>query len=229
MAFTLLVSILNVGNSAGLFNPDSFLGSFFSGFSGLAVLLLAIGDSSFLSVPEGNDVLIVILSTGGTWSNMAYYVSMTVVGSVIGCLILYTVGRKGGRAILRKRFSASKIERAENLYSRHGLAAVLISSIMPPPLPFKIFVLSAGVFGLSPLRFFSAIAIGRSIRYSMWGILAVLYGNAVKLFLLNNIETVGIIICVLIILVIAGTVFFYLRNKKRGEKNEFDSINGGKS
>jgi len=184
------------------------------GFGGLLVLLLAIGDSSILSIPEGSDLLIVILSTNGSWGNMAYYVTMTVIGSIIGCLILYFIGRRGGRALLRKRFSIKKLDRAERLYSSHGLAAVLISSVLPPPLPFKIFVLSAGVFGLSPLRFFSAIVIGRIVRYSMWGILAVLYGNAIKIFLLENMKSVGIAVSLLLILLIVGTFLFYLRKKK---------------
>ncbi len=202
-----------IGGNIGLISAGALFSDVHPGLSGLAVLLLAIGDSSFVSLPEGNDLLIVLLSTGGSWGNMAFYVSMTVIGSIIGCLILYTLGRKGGRKVLRKRFSLPKIERAERMYSKHGLAAVLISSILPPPLPFKIFVLSAGVFGLSPFRFFSAVAIGRSLRYSMWGILAVLYGNSIKLFLQNNVKTVGIAVCLAIVVTIAGTVLYYFRKR----------------
>lgn len=188
--------------------------SFLSGFSGLLVLFLAIADSSIISVPEGSDLLIVILSTGKSWGNMAYYVSMTVAGSIVGCLVLYTIGRKGGRAILRRRFSEKKVARAERLYHRHGLAAVLISSVLPPPLPFKIFVLSAGVFSLSPARFFSAIVIGRTIRYSMWGILAVLYGDAIKVFLMENMETVGTAITVVLLVAAAVSAFLYIRRRR---------------
>lgn len=197
---------MNLGNS---------ISDLFAGYGGLAVLLLAIGDSSFISVPEGNDILIVILSTGGSWSNMAYYVSMTVIGSVTGCFFLYSVGRKGGRAILKKRFSIQKIERAEKAYNKYGILAVLIPSILPPPLPFKIFVLSAGVFGMPALKFLSAVAIGRSIRYAMWGILAVLYGNSVILFLENNLRIVGTVLAVVVLLGIVGTILFFLRKKNR--------------
>jgi len=161
-------------------------------FGGLGVLLLAIADSSFLSVPEGNDLLIVILSAGKSWGTMAYYVAMTTVGSVIGCILLYSVGRKGGSPILKRRFSKEKIERAEKLFEKYGLLTVLIPSILPPPLPFKIFVLSAGVFRLNVLSFLIAVVIGRSIRYSIWGVLAVLYGNPVKRFMQENLKEVGI-------------------------------------
>ena len=155
-----------------------------STFGGLGVMLLAIGDSSFLSVPEGNDLLIVVLSAGKSWSTMAYYVAMTTIGSVLGCILLYFVGRKGGSPLLKRRFSQVKIDRAEELFNRYGIRdSLLIPSILPPPLPFKIFVLSAGVFRMNVLSFLTAIVIGRAMRYSIWGVLAVLYGNPVKRFM----------------------------------------------
>jgi membrane protein DedA with SNARE-associated domain len=213
MLFVLWVSsVLSTGSLCSIFS-DSSIGNWFAGLGGLGVLLLAVGDSSFLSLPEGNDLLIVVLSAGGTWAKMAYWVAMTVIGSVIGCFILYSVGRKGGQAILRKKFSPEKIERAEKIYNKYGILAVLIPSILPPPLPFKIFVLSAGIFELSTPRFLAAVTVGRAIRYSMWGILAVLYGNSVKLFLKNNLTEIGTGLAIAVILIIAGTVVYYIRKK----------------
>ncbi len=215
-----LIHMLLIGESSWLIKLGSQITEFFSGYGGVAVLLLAIADSSFLSFPEGNDLLIVILSTGGSWGNMAYFVCLTVAGSVIGCLLLYTVGRKGGRAILKKKFSVQKIERAEKIYGKYGILAVLIPSVLPPPLPFKIFVLSAGVFGLTPTRFLAAVFIGRSFRYSMWGILAVLYGNSVRVFLQENINAVGTALLAVLVLTIIGTAAFQIRKKKRGKEME---------
>jgi membrane protein DedA with SNARE-associated domain len=183
-------------------------------FGGLGVMLLAIGDSSFLSVPEGNDLLIVLLSAGKPWTTMAYYVAMTTLGSVIGCILLYSVGRKGGSPILKRRFSEQKIARAEKLFERHGLLTVLIPSVLPPPLPFKIFVLSAGVFRLNLFSFLTAVAVGRSLRYSIWGILAVLYGNPVKTFIQENLKVVGILFFAVFILITAIVVFYFIRHPK---------------
>jgi len=178
------------------------------------VLVLAIGDSSFLSVPEGNDLLIVILSAGRSWSHMAYYVGMTIIGSVIGCLLLYTVGRKGGSPLLRRRFSGQSIRRAEKLFERYGILTVLIPSILPPPMPFKIFVLSAGVFRLNTLEFLTAVVVGRTFRYTMWGILAVLYGNSVKLYMEENLDFVGLVLCAFFALAAAVIVVSYVRRSK---------------
>jgi membrane protein DedA with SNARE-associated domain len=213
------ITTLLIGESSWIISLGSSVRDFSSGYGGLAVLLLAIGDSSFISVPEGNDLLIVILSTGKSWGNMVYFVSMTVVGSVIGCFLLYSVGRKGGRGILKKKFSIKKIERVESIYNKYGIMAVLIPSILPPPLPFKIFVLSAGVFGLPPSRFLSAVAIGRSIRYSMWGILAVIYGNSVKLFLQSNLNLIGTVTAIAVILIIISAVVLYRLKKNRQRRN----------
>jgi membrane protein DedA with SNARE-associated domain len=181
---------------------------------GPGVLLLAIGDSSFLSVPEGNDLLIVILSAGRSWGHMAYFVGMTIVGSVIGCVLLYSIGRKGGSPMLRRRFSAQNIERAEKLFEKYGLLTVVIPSILPPPMPFKIFVLSAGVFRLNALEFLTAVVIGRTMRYSMWGILAVLYGNSVKMFMQENLDLIGMILFGGFALLLMGTFAYYLRRMR---------------
>ncbi len=189
-------------------------------FGGFGIMLIAIGDSSFLSIPEGNDVLIVILSTGKAWGQMAYYVGMTITGSVIGCLILYSVGRKGGNPILRRRFSAQRIERAEKLYKRYGVLAVAIPSILPPPMPFKIFVLSAGVFRLNAFAFLAAVVIGRTIRYSMWGILAVLYGNSVKLFMQQHLDFIGVVLFCCFMLAVAAVFAFYLSRKRAGRRGK---------
>ncbi len=194
----------------------SAISAFTAGIGGLGVMILAIGDSSFLSLPEGNDLLIVILSTGKSWGNMAYYVGMTILGSIIGCLLLYSVGRKGGSPLLRRKFSQQKIARAESLFNKYGLLAVLIPSILPPPMPFKIFVLSAGVFRLKAWEFFLAVFIGRTIRYSMWGILAVLYGNSVKIFMQHNLKLVGVILFGAFALVAAAFFIYYMRRKRLG-------------
>jgi membrane protein DedA with SNARE-associated domain len=193
-----------------------------SGFGGPGVFLLAIADSSFLSFPESNDLLIVILSSGGSWGNMAYYVGMTLVGSLIGCLLLYYLGRKGGNPLLRRRFSQNSIKRAERLFERYGVLTVVIPSILPPPTPFKIFVLSAGVFRLRAGQFITAVAVGRTIRYSMWGILAVLYGNSVKVYMQNNLRLAGTVLLAVLLLAIAGTITCYLyRYKTNRMRKEF--------
>ena len=187
------------------------LQGFATALDGPGLFLVAILDSSFLSIPEGNDILIVILSAGKSWERMAYYVGMTTLGSILGCLALYTVGRKGGNPLLKRRFSAETVEWAEKLYERFGILTVVVPSILPPPTPFKIFVLMAGVFKLPTWEFIMAVAVGRTIRYSMWGVLAVLYGQAVKEYMQQNLPLVGLVLFGILLLTLVAIAGIYIR------------------
>jgi membrane protein YqaA with SNARE-associated domain len=180
------------------------------------ILLVAVADSSFLTIPEGNDLLIVVLSAGKPWNRMLFYVLLTIVGSVLGCFLLYSIGRKGGNPLLKRRFSESAIQRTERIYSKFGALSVFIPSILPPPCPFKVFVLSAGVFRLGKLKFITAVTIGRSIRYLTWGILAVLYGDPVRVYLQQNARKIGVLFFVAFILVVVMLVVVYLRRPSGG-------------
>jgi membrane protein YqaA with SNARE-associated domain len=194
--------------------------AFIMSFGGLGVLLLAMADSSFFSLPEANDVLIVLLSAGASWRHMIYFVSMTIIGSVLGCMLLYSLGRKGGNSMLRRKFSQRLVERADRLFKRYGILTIIISSILPPPAPFKVFVLSAGVFRLNPWAFFIAVVVGRTIRYSFWGVLAVLYGDSVKLYVQHN--TIGMALFAGFMLALSIMFGFYLYRNKGKESNRAD-------
>ena len=82
----------------------------------MGFLLIALFDSSFLSLPEVNDILIITLSIKNP-ERMLYYCTMTTLGSILGCLALFTVGRKGGQVLLRKKFAQHKIETVARWYS----------------------------------------------------------------------------------------------------------------
>jgi membrane protein YqaA with SNARE-associated domain len=107
------------------------------------------------------------------------------VGSLIGSLALYWVGRKGDEFVMR-RFSARRVERAFATFRRFGLMAVLVPSLLPPPTPLKVFVLLAGAAGISTGRFVTAMLIGRGIRYFGEAWLAYRYGDAALAFMNAN-------------------------------------------
>ncbi len=102
---------------------------------------------------------------------------MSTLGSIAGCLALYFVGRKGGDALLRKRFKGGTVERAADLMRKYGAMALIVPALLPPPAPFKIFVLMGGVADIPLKTFIWAIAVGRGVRYFGEGILAVMYGQ----------------------------------------------------
>lgn len=138
--------------------------------------LVAFLDSSFLSLPEITDLLVVWMVTRHP-ARVVVYVLAATLGSLSGCLVMYFLGRKGGDALVRKRFAPASVERAMAAFERHGVLVVLIPAILPPPAPFKIFVLLAGIVGISTPKFVTAILIGRGARYLVLGLLAVAYGE----------------------------------------------------
>jgi membrane protein DedA with SNARE-associated domain len=113
--------------------------------------------------------------------------------------VLYYIGRKGDQWLAR-RVSAERIERTLKTFQRYGVMTVLIPSLLPPPAPFKIFVLLAGLAGISPGRFATAIGIGRGIRYFGEALLAVEYGDEAIEFLNENGTKVAVwLIAVLVV------------------------------
>ena len=171
------------------------------------LFIIAFLDSSFLSFPEVGDILVVALTIQhpGRWW---YYGLATTAGSVLGCYVLYALARKGGDAFIRRRFSAKRIERGLAVFRRVGLLAIIVPSILPPPTPFKIFVLLAGIAGVRPVPFVVAIAIGRGFRYVGEAWLAYEYGDRATEYISNNLRTVSIWAAVIVgVLGVALIVF----------------------
>jgi membrane protein DedA with SNARE-associated domain len=180
---------------------------------GIGLFVIALLDSSFLSFPQVNDLLIIVLSTKYP-ERMPYYAGMTTIGSLIGCFLLYGVARRGGEVFLRKRLKGRYVDRAIKLYQRHGLLAVVVPALLPPPVPFKVFVLLAGAAAVSPIRFAIAVGIGRGIRYFGQGYLAVLYGEQAADFMREHGTELGIGLAVTALAI--GAAVFFLRRRRHG-------------
>jgi membrane protein YqaA with SNARE-associated domain len=185
---------------------------FAESLGGPGLFIIAFLDSSFLSFPEVCDALIVLLTVQHK-SRMIFYALVTTLGSIAGCFALYSVGRKGGEAFLRKRFKARHVDRAMEIFRRYGMLAIIVPSLLPPPMPFKIFVLAAGVARVSRTQFLLAVAIGRGIRYFGEGLLAVWYGDQAIAFLQENAHTVGLWLGVAVL--VGGAVFIWWKKGPR--------------
>jgi membrane protein YqaA with SNARE-associated domain len=180
-------------------------------YGGFGLMVLAMFDSSFLSLPEVNDILLMTFAINDP-AGVVKYAGLTTIGSVIGCALLYAVGRKGGETFLRKSFSGERLAKVQGWYQRHGILAVIIPSLLPPPTPFKVFVLSAGTFGISWSKFLTAVIIGRGIRYFSEGILAVMYGPAAIQYVQQNYGKIGLGFAILIL--VGGLVFFSFARRR---------------
>jgi membrane protein YqaA with SNARE-associated domain len=179
------------------------------------LLAVAFLDSSILPLPGIVDILLIVLVTRDK-DHIIPYVSAAIVGSVLGCLAMHAIGRKGGEALVRRQFAGPRVERAMKILQRHGVMSVLIPSLLPPPAPFKIFVLLAGVIGITALRLAAAIAIGRGIRYAALAYLAYRYGDAAADYLADHGAQASL---VLVAVLGAGFAAFLLWRKAQGPKN----------
>jgi len=174
-----------------------------------AMVVIGALDSSLLSLPEINDYLVV--GRCYKYPSAAFYFPLfAAAGSVLGCNILYTIVRRGGQAVLRKRFNLQSIKRVERAYERFGFLAIGIPAILPPPLPFKIFVATAGALEYPRWKFLLTVMIARSFRYYVEGILAVFYGRRVLLFMKDN----GLVILSIVgSVVLIGLIIYIVRRR----------------
>lgn len=174
------------------------------------LLVIAYIDSSFFSLPQVNDLLIFWLTLKKP-AMMPVYATVATLGSVAGCWTIYALAKKGGEAFVRKRVRERHLERGMALFQRWGLLAILIPSMLPPPTPFKLFILLAGVADVSTAKLVSAVAIGRAVRYFGVGLLTLYYGEAATLYLAQHATRVGLAI---VVLLVAGALLWWWWSKR---------------
>lgn len=178
---------------------------------GPGLALLAFLDSSFLSLPEVADALLVVLTIQHP-AEWLYYAALATMGSVVGCYAIYALARTGGDAFIRRRFSPKLVDRALGTVRRHGLLAVIACSLLPPPAPFKLFVLLAGVAGMRPRTFLAAIAIGRGARFAAEAWLAFEYGDRASQYIRDNLPVLSLwAAAFVVVLAFAGLIWRRLR------------------
>ena len=171
-------------------------------FGPFGLLAIAFLDSLLIPMPGGVDaVLLLLAASRPSW--MLIYVAAATIGSTAGCVGLYKISQRAGHRALA-RFSESKQKRVKDLIDRYDVLSVLVASLLPPPFPFKLFVVSAGVFRLNLMRFTIAVAVGRTFRYLLEGYLAARYGEHAKEILSRYYPGIGIGLALLIIIVFVG-------------------------
>jgi membrane protein YqaA with SNARE-associated domain len=159
-------------------------------FGAFGLFAVALLDSTFVPLPSSADALMIVLSTAHpSW--MLLYAFMATAGSATGCWILYLISRRAGSRAL-SRFSERKQARVKYLIERYDIIAVLVATLLPPPFPFKLFVVTAGVFRFSLVRFMIAIVAGRAFRFLLEGYFAVRYGAAAKEILAKYYPWIGL-------------------------------------
>lgn len=167
-------------------------------FGPFGLFVVALLDSTFVPLPSSADALMLLLTTAHPrW--MVLYALIATAGSALGCWILYLISRRAGARALNK-FSEAKQKRVKDLIERYDMLAVLVATLLPPPFPFKLFVVTAGVFRFSLLRFMIAIVAGRAFRFLLEGYFAVKYGTEAKALLARYYPWIGLGVAIAVIL-----------------------------
>jgi membrane protein YqaA with SNARE-associated domain len=138
-----------------------------------AVLAFAATDAALLGMPL--DAIV----AGYAYAHphrLVLYAVLAATGSTLGSIVIYVIGYKGGEVLLVKRIGRARFDKIRASFERHEFWAIMFPSMLPPPTPFKLFVLSAGVAEMNIWRFLAAIFAGRFIRFSLESLIVIHYG-----------------------------------------------------
>ena len=182
-------------------------------FGALGLFGISLVDSVGIPLPGGPDAVMILLSAN-TPSMMLVYALAATTGSAIGCTLLYLMARRAGVVALN-RVTPAKRDKIENLLGRYDLVAVMVPAVLPPPFPFKPFVLCAGVFRLKTWRFLTAIFIGRSVRFLVEGWLAIRFGEDAVRIIRQQGWKVLIAVAVLVLGILS---FNFFRRRSRSSR-----------
>ena len=189
------------------FHLPHWLQAIVASTGGLGLFLIAFLDSSVLTFPVINDLLLIELTIQNP-ARMPYYAAMATLGSVAGCLLLYYIARKGGEAMFHKH-AGPRARHIHAWINRNGFVSILVTALLPPPTPFKVFVVAAGALEMPVRIFVLGLLAARAIRFFGEGYLAIRYGDQATQFLLTHkLEVTGIVVLVVLALYLASRYAF---------------------
>jgi membrane protein YqaA with SNARE-associated domain len=192
--------------------------AFAGGLGAPGLFLISFLDSSVLTFPVINDLLLIELSMRRP-ARMALYASMAALGSLLGCVLLFFLARKGGEALFHRKVGARGAT-IRHWVERNGFAGLLLAALLPPPTPFKFFVLAAGVLEVPLVSFASAIALARAFRYFGVGYLAVRYGADALPYLMQHKLEATVLVIALVTVSYAASRFIFKAKKEENSTEE---------
>lgn len=155
-------------------------------------------DSSFVPFPTANDALLIYLSSQKPHQAWLY-AALATAGSLAGAYVLYGLARGGKRLI---KVPAKKIERAERWLRGNAFASMLVIALLPPPAPFKVFLLAAGFLQVNALSFGLGLLVGRGLRFAIEAWFGAVYGTEAEAYLKANLHWISLSLAALVLLLI---------------------------
>jgi membrane protein YqaA with SNARE-associated domain len=176
-----------------------WLQHFVAVMGGGGIFAVAFLDSSVLSFPLITDALVMKMCIDRP-GRMVYYAAMATLGSLLGCIWIYWLAKKGGEVYFHRHGGRYALK-AKRWVERNAFLSLFLAAILPPPMQFKVFVLAEGVFQVPLKKFALALVLGRGVRYLAEGIFAVRYGQGALLFLVSHAGAFIMIVILLLLLV----------------------------
>ena len=169
----------------------------FRHLGGFGLLSVSFLDSSFLFFPLGNDLLIVGMTSRRPFM-IAYYVLMATAGSVLGCLTVDSLSRTGGEKALERALPAARFNYVTTRVKKNAVWGLLIASLMPPPFPFTLWVAASAALQYPRKRLLLIIAVSRFVRFSIEGVLAIIFGRRILALAASPVVEKGVLVIVII-------------------------------
>jgi membrane protein YqaA with SNARE-associated domain len=173
------------------------LGSWLALYGGWGLFSVCFLDSSVLSFPAVTDLLLIHLCARQPERALLHAVQATL-GSVLGAYLLYAITSQGGRYVLRK-LPPEKMQAPRHWLERNDFVSILVASLLPPPAPLKIFLITAGVLRVNAARYGAALLVGRVLRYGAIAWLAARHGLQAEAYMKQNITWVSLVIVALVV------------------------------
>jgi len=166
-------------------------------YGGWGLFAMSFLDSSLLPFPVVNDLALIVMACKrpGFW---ALYALASTLGSVCGAYLLYGIARGGGKFFFRKT-TPQAVAHAHRWLERNDFVAVLVASILPPPAPYKVFVLTAGLLRVNAWHFGLALLVGRGMRFGAEAWLGARYGVQAEEYLRHNLAWASLLMVVVIV------------------------------
>jgi membrane protein YqaA with SNARE-associated domain len=184
------------------------------------VFVIAFADSALLGMPVDAIVATYVYQDR---KRLLFYVVMASLGSALGSIPLYLIGYLGGETVLRKRISEERFLKIHRSFEQHEFWALMFPGMLPPPMPFKIFVLGAAVFEMRFTHFLVAIFAGRFVRFLLLSLLTLWFGPQI-------VQLAGALFkehfySVVIGISIVGLMFWFLQRKRKARSKSSEPLN----
>lgn len=181
---------------------------------GAGLILLGFVDNSPIPLPGSMDALTIILSAhqkNWWW----YYAIMATIGGVVGAYAAYALGYEGGKEGLEKKLPPQKAKKIYSTFDKYGFWSLFVPALLPPPVPFSPFPITAGALKYPRRKFFAAVGLARAIRYGALAYLGSIYSHQIFGFFHKYYQPLfWTLIALAVIGGVAGGIYVWKRKKE---------------